>query len=128
MTTFVLDTLATVEKSKGGRGVKTEMSVSAFAKRLGKSQPYITQVVKAAEVYKLISQLMGFSGTGRVQHLFEIHAAPEPTWATLAALLVEQDWSVKDTKAAVERINAVQEAIPDWWPFPLDAEYPRTRQ
>ena len=72
------------------------MSVSGFAERLGKSQGYISQVTRAATVYqKLISQLMGFTGTGRVQHLFEIHSAPPSTWPLLAGLLQELDWSVK---------------------------------
>lgn len=106
--------LETVEKSKGGRGlVGSALSVSGFAKRLGKSQGYITETVQGAEVYKLIAQAISFEPCGRLKHLTAIHSAPSPTWPTLAALLQDHDWSVKDTKAAVERIKSVAESLPD---------------
>jgi transcriptional regulator with XRE-family HTH domain len=72
-----------------------DWSVSGFAKRIGKSQQYLSQVTQAAEVYqKLTSQLVGFDATGRVQHLFTIHSAPSSTWPMLATLLQSNDWSV----------------------------------
>ena len=87
-----MPTLTTDEKSKGGRGVKSALSVSGFAGRLGKSKGYLTQVTQAAKVFrKLFSQLNSFSPQGKVQHLFEIHSAPEHTWPTLAALLQEHE-------------------------------------
>ena len=55
-----LNALDTVEKSKGGRGVKSELSISGFAKRLGKSQGFISQMSQAAQVYKLFTQVNSF--------------------------------------------------------------------
>jgi hypothetical protein len=75
-----LNALDTVEKSKGGRGVTSELSVSGFARAIGKSEAMMRQVIKAAEVYqKLRSQLRGFVSTGKTQHLYEIHSAPSST-------------------------------------------------
>jgi hypothetical protein len=60
------------EKSKDGRGVKSELSVSAFAKRLGKDQGYISRLTQAATVFKkLMSQGIGFDPTDRAKHLTE---------------------------------------------------------
>lgn len=121
-----LTALATVEKSKGGRGVKSEISVRGFAERLGKNPSDISNLIKAASVLsKLLERSYSFDAKGRAFHLKEIHSAPESTWAMLAGLLAEKDWSVKDTKAAVDRINGVQSVIPDWWPFAIDSEYSR---
>jgi ParB-like chromosome segregation protein Spo0J len=118
-----LNALDTVEKSKGGRGVTSELSVSGFASRIGKTQGYLTQVTQAATVYrKVITQVMGFSPTGRTKHLFEIHSAPSPTWPMLATLLQSNDWSVKDTKAAVDRVKEVSAAIPAWFAAPVNLE------
>ena len=83
-----LNALDTVEKSKGGRGVKSELSVSGFARRLGKTSQYMGQVVSAAKVFRILeTQVSGFDATDRSKHLYEIHAAPESTWALLAGLL-----------------------------------------
>jgi hypothetical protein len=73
-------------------------------------------------VKKLFSQLNGFDSTGRVQHLFTIHATPSSSWPMLASLLQSNDWSVKDTKAAVDRIKEVSAALPAWFAAPVNLE------
>ena len=110
-----LNALDTVEKSKGGRGVQSELSLSAFAKRLGKGITVVSQNAQAAKVYRKVStQVEGFCATDRSKHLTEIHAAPESTWVLLAGLLQEHSWTVKETKAAVDRIRSVADLAPDW--------------
>ena len=112
-----LNALDTVEKSKGGRGVKSALSVSGFARAIGKTQQSVSQVIQAAEVYKLTSQLVSFDPANRSQHLSEIHAAPESTWGLLAGLLQQHSWTVKDTKAAVDRTSRPHRRIrpqPNW--------------
>ena len=65
-----------------GRGVQSALSLSAFAKRLGKGLTVVSQNAQAATVYRKVStQVEGFTSTDRAKHLTEIHAAPEPTWA-----------------------------------------------
>lgn len=74
-----LTALATVVKSNGGRGVKSEMSVSAFAERLGKSVPVISNAILAAQVHKkLLIQIKGFE-TASIDFStkLEIGRAPE---------------------------------------------------
>ena len=104
---------------------KSDLSLSAFARRVGKSNGFITQVKHAAEVYReIFSQLKNFDTTSRSQHLFEIHAAPESTWVILAGLLQEHSWSVKDTKAAVDRVRTVSDLAPDWL-MDVSSVYPK---
>ena len=108
-----LNALETTCKGKHG----SDLSLSAFAGRLGKTGAYMTQVSQAARVFReILTQVKNFNADGRTKHLTEIHSAPSTTWPTLAALLQDHDWSVKDTKAAVERIKSVAESIPEWWP------------
>ena len=78
-----LNALDTVEKSKGGRGVKSELSVSGFARAIGKKQPDVVKLMKAGEVLnKLIEYSISLETEGRAFHLFEIHA-PRPAQADL---------------------------------------------
>lgn len=61
----------------------------------------------------------------RRRHLCEIHAANPGLWPLLSSLLIEHEWSVKDCKAAVERVNAIISSTPDWWRYSLTEVYPR---
>ena len=106
-----LNALDTTTKGKH----KSDLSLSAFAKRLGKGLTVVSQNAQAAKVFrKVSSQLEFFSTANRSQHLTEIHAAPESTWVILAGLLQEHSWSVKDTKAAVDRVRTVADLVPAW--------------
>ena len=81
-------------------------------------------MTQAAQVYKLVTQVTSLPATGIAKHLVEIHAAPESTWALLAGLLQEQSWTVKDTKAAVDRVRSVDDLAPDWLPD-ISSVYPK---
>lgn len=118
-----LNALDTVEKSKGGRGVTSELSVSGFAERIGKSKQYLSEVTQAATVFRILSaQADSFDASNRTKHLTAIHSAPSPTWPMLATLLQSNDWSVKDVKAAVDRVKEVSAAIPAWFAAPVNLE------
>jgi hypothetical protein len=76
--------LKAVPTAEGGRG-KTG-GISEYARRVGKSQPYISQVRSAAEVLRVvkpISQLMGL--LDKSQHLFAIHKADASLWPLLVS-------------------------------------------
>ena len=91
--------LRAVELSVGGAG--NEGGLSAYAGSIGRSQGYVSQVRAAA---KVISRLMGFNVANllkKSQHLYSISRAPETDWQWLVELLIERDWSVKATEAAV---------------------------
>lgn len=116
-----LNALDTTTKGKH----KSDLSLSAFAKRLGKSSASVTQVTQAATVFQQIfTRVKNFNQDGVHRHLYEIHAAPESTWVLLAGLLQEHSWSVKDTKAAVDRIRSVAECVPAWLPD-VSSVYPK---
>lgn len=108
-----LNALDTVEKSKGGRGVKSELSISGFAERLGKDKGTISRLVQAAVVYKALPQDNGFDMTERSKHLSEIHAAPPWLWSGLVKAMIEGGWTVAVTR---DKVGAVKDlAEPPQW-------------
>ena len=75
--------------SEGGRGKKG--GLSGYAVLVGKSQPFVTQIVQAARVAKGISQLIGLEN--KTQHLSAIHSLPEPCWPAAVQLMLGKGWS-----------------------------------
>lgn len=79
--------------------------LSAYAKRIGKTQQYISQIRNAAavleEIKKSTSQLVDF--LNKSQHLAAIHAAPESLWETLVRSMLHNGWSAVDTEHWVKR-------------------------
>lgn len=68
-----LNALDTTTKGKH----KSDLSLSAFAKRLGKSSASVTQVTQAATVFQQIfTRVKNFNPDGIHRHLYEIHSAP----------------------------------------------------
>jgi len=68
-----------VEVSKGG--------LSEYARQIGKTQPYLSQLIAAAEVLeavKSITQVMDL--LTKTQHLAAIHSAPSRAWPILVRL------------------------------------------
>ena len=109
--------MATVVKQ---RGVKTEMSVTAFAERLGKSQPVISQAMSAAKVHqKFVSQLTNFDHTGRFSIMVEIGQAPEWLWCGLGQAAMDGKWTKETARQMVG--NYKQAPEPPKWCEPLSA-------
>ena len=106
-----LNALATVVKQ---RGVKTNMSVTAFAERIGKTKQFVSQMIGAAEVIeKLSTQVDNFNLSGYAKHLCEIHAAPEWLWVSLVKMMSEGEWTVATTKQQVGNYKDAPQP-PDW--------------
>jgi len=113
-----LHALDRVGKASAGRGKKG--GLSDYARKIGKSQPYLSQLVSAAEVAKSISQLMDL--LNKTQHLNAIHGlagkpkdGPHPHWPEVVqAMLVGGEdgkgWSVDKTAANVAAANAFYES------------------
>ena len=113
-----LHALECVGKAKAGRGKKG--GLTEYAKSLGKTQGYLSQLVAAAEVAKSISQLMDL--LNKCQHLHAIHGlagkpkdGPHPHWQEVVqAMLVGGDdgkgWSVDKTASNVAAANAFYES------------------
>jgi hypothetical protein len=71
--------LNAIELGIGGKGKKG--GLSEYARQVGKSQQYLTQVRQAAEVLQTIeltTQVVGLFG--KAKHLSVIHAAPCSLW------------------------------------------------
>jgi N6-adenosine-specific RNA methylase IME4 len=109
-----LHALKTIGRGKAGRGKKG--GLSQYAALIGKSQPYVSQIVAAAEVAKSISQLIDLADLReRCQHLYAIHDLPEELWSGAVANLGEM--SASEVEAAVKRAKELlaSQAIPAEW-------------
>lgn len=96
-----LHALHCVGLSEGGRGKKG--GLAGYAESVGKSAPFITQIVNAARVAKALSQLNGLDG--KTQHLSAIHALPAECWASAVQIMLDRAWSAKETGEQVKAAN-----------------------
>ncbi|MBK5941413.1 hypothetical protein CCR96_19615 [Halochromatium roseum] len=72
------------------------------ARRFGDAGEVIAHLIEQCDndVTLLLS-----TDSNRRLHLVELKQSPRELWPMLAGLLVEHDWSVKEVKAAVERLD-----------------------
>lgn len=116
--------LKAVPPEGGGRG-KTG-GLSEYARRVGKTQGYVSQLRAAAEVAeaaKPITQVIGLAD--RAKHLFEIHSAPREVWPALVqaflALPPPDDdskgdpWTVARTAEAVRSLRGCLKTTAGPW-------------
>jgi ParB/RepB/Spo0J family partition protein len=99
-----LHALRVVGRGKAGRGKKG--GLSAYAKAVGRTQPYLSQLIAAAEVVealKSISQLMDLADlTEKAQHLYAVHDLPRGCWPAACRALLTLKLSVAETQARVK--------------------------
>jgi hypothetical protein len=104
--------LHAVEPSGGGRGVVG--GLAEYARVVGKTHQYISQLRAAAEVLREVkpaSQLAGFQD--KSQHLFAIHDADKSLWPALVALVTDESKkpSVKQVSEYVKQAKAFKDAL-----------------
>jgi len=109
-----LHALECVGKAKAGRGKKG--GLSDYARKIGKSSQYLTQLVAAAEVAKSVSQLTDL--LSKAQHLYAIHGLAgkpkdgrHPHWPDVVKAMLAggedgKGWSVDKTAANVQAANS----------------------
>lgn len=109
-----LHALDRVGKATAGRGKKG--GLSEYARKLGKSHQYLSQLVAAAEVAKSASQVADL--LDKAKHLNAIHGlagkpkdGPHPHWAEVVEAMLAggedgKGWSVDKTASNVEAANA----------------------
>jgi hypothetical protein len=84
--------------------------------QIGKTHQYVTQVRQAAEVLAAVKPFSQLNGLlDKAQHLNAVHLSPSDTRPLLVEHLLADDWTVKDTDAAVKRVKDLLEVIPEWW-------------
>ena len=114
-----LHALDRVGKAKGhGRGQKG--GLADYARKIGKSQPYLQQLVAAAEVAKGITQVIPL--LDKAKHLYAIHClagkpkdGTHPHWQEVVQAMLAggedgKGWSVEKTAANVAAANAFYES------------------
>lgn len=99
-----LHALERVGKATAGRGKKG--GLSDYARKLGKSHQYLSQLVAAAEVAKSASQLADL--LNKTQHLYAIHAADLSLWPVIVPHMLK-GWTVADTEHWVGKVNEFDE-------------------
>jgi len=89
--------------------------LSAYAKKIGKTQPYVTQIRNAGAVLehikKSISQLIDL--LAKSQHLCAIHSLPRQSWSKAVDYMLAHGLSAKDTEEAVRIANETTKTIPE---------------
>lgn len=101
-----LHALEFVGKAKAGRGKKG--GLSEYARKLAKSQPYLSQLIAAAEVAKSISQLMDLL-TEKTQHLNAIHGIKDQAlWPEAVERLLSEDLTAKQCSTLADGVNSGQ--------------------
>jgi site-specific DNA-methyltransferase (adenine-specific) len=91
---------------KRGRGKKG--GLAEHAAKIGKSKQYLSQLVAAAEVAKVSSQLDAL--LDKAQHLHAIHSeGRRELWLSLVAALLSGGWSVADTEHWVGKVKEFAE-------------------
>lgn len=73
------------------------------------------------EVWKEMNRREQHEGASYGRHLATIHKAPESDWPWLVSELLKEEWSVKDTEAAVKAVSTIG-AIPEWLTSWLDPD------
>lgn len=97
----------------GEHGRGKEGGLSEYARQIGKSQPYISRVRQAAEVFKIVKPITWVMGLlDKAKHLAAVHLAPEDTWTLLVEHLLADSWTVDETEKAVKRVKDLLAAIP----------------
>lgn len=114
-----LHALERVGKATAGRGKKG--GLAEYARKIGKSQPYLSQLVAAAHVAKSISQLIDL--LDKCQHLYAIHATDSSLWPVIVPHMLK-GWSVADTEHWVGKVNEFEEpeGCSEWLPLPAVVE------
>jgi hypothetical protein len=98
-----LHCLKAVPLGKGGRGVAG--GLREYARRIGKTHPYIFQMRNAAEVLsecrKMVSQLTVFSD--KAQHLAAVHKLPQDRWPEFVEWIAQANPTVAEVEERVAR-------------------------
>ena len=107
-----LHALRAVPKAKGGKGQKG--GLSEYAKRIGKNQQDVGVYRQGAEVYREVKPKgQSLSLLNKAQHLAAIFKTSKRVWPIIVSALIENDWTVAETKEIVTDIREV--AIPASW-------------
>ena len=115
---YGIHALKYVQLSEGGRGKKG--GIREYCREIGKHPGHITECKQAAEVteklFAQVNSLQVSSLLTKSKHLAAIYKTPEGDWEWLVGLMIAEDWSVRETEAAVSALSelVVDERLADW--------------
>jgi site-specific DNA-methyltransferase (adenine-specific) len=102
---YGIHVLKYVELSEGGRGKKG--GLSEYARMVGKAKSTLSECHSAAKLLSRIKCSDIRMLLNKSSHLAEILKAPEQYGQQLTELLIEKEWSVKQTETIVSAIKEV---------------------
>ena len=103
-------------KSVIGQGQGVKGDIGLYADAIGRSRKSVSELKAAATVYDLIGARAPIKSlndlASKSKHLCRVASAPESDGEWLVEELLKNEWSERDTQAAVKAINEVSQ-IPD---------------
>ena len=107
--------LRAVQLSVGGAG--NEGGIRQYARDIGRTHVYIMQLKSAAKVVSQLTTSNVPALINKATHIYAISRAPEADWSWLVSLLLAEEWSVKETEAAVGavlQLGEIPDALASW--------------
>jgi ParB/RepB/Spo0J family partition protein len=91
-----------IRDTKRGRGKIG--GVREYARSIGRSHVYVLQLMDAAEVAEVVTQVTTLSALlDKAKHLEAIHALPLSLWPGMVGTLLDKGWTVAETEESVGR-------------------------
>lgn len=115
---YGMHVLKYVELSEGGRGKKG--GLSEYAENTGKDKGNLSRWKSGALVLQSINCCNVTTVLDKANHLSHIHKTPSQYWQQLTELLIENEWSVKQTEEICKAIKDIE--IPNYLQFWLSPD------
>ena len=109
-----------VDKGKWGKSLKAYCEMQGLVRETEKEK------LQAYQVFNSISDKVGARAPTlmeKYRHLREIAKTPESEWEYLANLLLDNEWTQRQTQAAVKAVNGIVAVdCPEWVKETIDAD------
>lgn len=113
---YGMHVLKYVELSEGGRGKKG--GLSEYASDTGKDKGNLSRWKSGALVLQAINCCHVTTVLDKANHLSHIHKTPSQYWQQLTELLIENEWSVKQTEEICKAVKSIDipKHFQEWLP------------
>lgn len=109
-----------VEMSQVGAGRGNKGGLSEYAVAIGRERTSLSKYRDAAKIVQHCTILELENILDKANHLAAIHKSPEQYWQQLTELLIENQWSVRETEEVVKGIKDID--IPEHFHYWLNPD------